>query len=229
MDGQIDPLHRHRYITLPVSTAKFADSRIQQAVPKPYLLIQLDPSVRVSIVESDKTHTLWWRHIYEMASGSQRTDSHRREKRSSSTMATPICGTTVTQCCRESLYVSFHDVGWDDWILAPSGFHAFYCRGSCRTFTAAASSANTHASVLQVTRRLHFFIAGFSKKNPVFFATLQKLLSRDRVPTEARPHLAPCCAPTRLSPLIIFYSDESDVIRQRSLPNMIVESCGCAL
>lgn len=58
---------------------------------------------------------------------------------------------------------------------------------------------------------------------------LQKLLSRDRVPEEARPHLAPCCAPTRLSPLTVFYSDESDVIKQRNLPNMIVESCGCAL
>lgn len=69
-----------------------------------------------------------------------------RQKRNT----TPRCGATVTQCCRESLFVSFKDVGWDDWIVAPAGFHAFYCRGSCRTFTAPASSANTHASLLQV-------------------------------------------------------------------------------
>lgn len=62
----------------------------------------------------------------------------------------------MTQCCRESLFVSFKDVGWDDWIVAPSGFHAFYCRGSCRTFTSPASSATTHTSLLQVCRDVPF-------------------------------------------------------------------------
>lgn len=69
-----------------------------------------------------------------------------RKKRSTS----PICGAQVTECCRESLYISFKDLGWDDWIVAPEGFHAFYCRGSCRTATATLNSVSRHASILMV-------------------------------------------------------------------------------
>lgn len=179
VDRQIGRHHRHRFLSLPFDTRLHLDHPQQ---PQPYLVIQIDPSQRRSAEVSSR---------------------NSRQKRQSTT--TPRCGATVTQCCRESLFVSFKDVGWDDWIVAPSGFHAFYCRGSCRTFTSPASSATTHTSLLQ------------------------KLAARERVPSEARAHLAPCCAPTRLSPLTIFYSDENDVIKQRTLPNMIVESCGCAL
>ncbi|XP_046642070.1 bone morphogenetic protein 2-like [Daphnia pulicaria] len=179
VDQQIDRHHRHRFLSLPLDTRVHLDHPNH---PQPYLIIKIDPSQRRSAEVSSR---------------------NSRQKRQSVT--TPRCGATVTQCCRESLFVSFKDVGWDDWIVAPSGFHAFYCRGSCRTMTAPASSANTHASLLQ------------------------KLVARERVPIEARPHLAPCCAPTRLSPLVIFYSDENNVIKQRTLPNMIVESCGCSL
>ena len=35
-------------------------------------------------------------------------------------------------------------------VLQPQGFHAYYCRGSCRTSTAAAVSMNQHATALQV-------------------------------------------------------------------------------
>ena len=29
------------------------------------------------------------------------------------------------------LYVDFSDVGWNDWIVAPLGYHAFYCHREC--------------------------------------------------------------------------------------------------
>ncbi len=35
------------------------------------------------------------------------------------------------RCCRYSLWVSFKDIGWDDWIVAPDGYEAFYCKGEC--------------------------------------------------------------------------------------------------
>ncbi|KFV09628.1 Bone morphogenetic protein 4, partial [Pterocles gutturalis] len=34
-------------------------------------------------------------------------------------------------CRRHALYVDFSDVGWNDWIVAPPGYQAFYCHGDC--------------------------------------------------------------------------------------------------
>lgn len=35
-------------------------------------------------------------------------------------------------CKRRHLMVDFTDIGWQDWILSPSSFEAFYCDGECR-------------------------------------------------------------------------------------------------
>ena len=32
-------------------------------------------------------------------------------------------------CCREHFYVNFTHIGWDNWILQPSGYSANYCKG----------------------------------------------------------------------------------------------------
>ncbi|XP_005107220.1 uncharacterized protein LOC101856459 [Aplysia californica] len=34
-------------------------------------------------------------------------------------------------CCRHTIYISFTDIGWDDWVVSPEGFHAFFCQGDC--------------------------------------------------------------------------------------------------
>lgn len=36
-----------------------------------------------------------------------------------------------TKCCRYPINISFSDIGWDDWIIAPSGYKGFYCAGDC--------------------------------------------------------------------------------------------------
>lgn len=69
---------------------------------------------------------------------------HRRPKRSSE------CGDSPNECCRESLYVSFAEIGWNDWIIKPEGYNAYFCRGSCTTPTAIMNSAGNHNSILQV-------------------------------------------------------------------------------
>uniref|UniRef100_A0A673IXR8 Bone morphogenetic protein 10, like n=1 Tax=Sinocyclocheilus rhinocerous TaxID=307959 RepID=A0A673IXR8_9TELE len=39
-----------------------------------------------------------------------------------------------TEDCRKAeMYVDFKDIGWDSFVLAPSGYHAFTCRGAFQT------------------------------------------------------------------------------------------------
>ncbi|KAI5631348.1 transforming growth factor beta like domain-containing protein [Phthorimaea operculella] len=47
-------------------------------------------------------------------------------------------------CCRQTYYVSFRALGWDDWIVAPEGYYANYCRGSCE--------GSYHAQVAEAAR-----------------------------------------------------------------------------
>ena len=75
----------------------------------------------------------------------QRRALHRRPKRQIN------CGVGVGECCRESFYVSFADIGWDDWILGPEGYNAYFCKGSCVTATALALSATQHNNILRVS------------------------------------------------------------------------------
>ncbi|XP_054154311.1 growth/differentiation factor 8-like [Oppia nitens] len=41
------------------------------------------------------------------------------------------CNANSTSCCRESFYVNFTTIGWNDWILQPPGYYGNYCRGKC--------------------------------------------------------------------------------------------------
>ncbi|XP_023798634.1 growth/differentiation factor 15 [Cyanistes caeruleus] len=41
------------------------------------------------------------------------------------------CGKSDGRCCLKSLKVSFQDIGWSDWVIAPSSYHMRFCEGSC--------------------------------------------------------------------------------------------------
>lgn len=60
------------------------------------------------------------------------------------------CSPGVTECCREKLYISFEEIGWNDWILHPPGYDAYFCRGSCETAAAITLSGSHYNSVLMV-------------------------------------------------------------------------------
>uniref|UniRef100_A0A671DQE2 Bone morphotic protein 6 n=1 Tax=Rhinolophus ferrumequinum TaxID=59479 RepID=A0A671DQE2_RHIFE len=52
-----------------------------------------------------------------------------------------------TACRKHELYVSFQDLGWQDWIIAPKGYAANYCDGECSFPLNAHMNATNHAIV----------------------------------------------------------------------------------
>lgn len=108
-------------------------------------------------------------------------------------------GAQYSRTCKiQTLYVSFRDLQWQDWIIAPDGYDAYYCSGECNFPLNAHMNATNHAIV----------------------QTLVHLVSPGKVPK-------PCCAPTKLSAIsVLYFLDESNVILKK-YKNMVVKSCGC--
>ena len=101
-------------------------------------------------------------------------------------------------CRRHDLYVDFSELGWNDWIVYPPGYNAYFCQGEC---------------VFPIT----------DHHNATSHALVQTLVNSVR--PEAVPRA--CCVPTELSPLPMLHYDESDNLVLRNYPDMVVESCGC--
>ncbi|XP_034252033.1 growth/differentiation factor 8-like [Thrips palmi] len=108
------------------------------------------------------------------------------------------CVPGQAECCRDNLYVSFKDIGWDDWILQPLGYEAYFCRGSCTTAASLTISGSSHNAVI---RRL--------------------------MQTGKKLDLVPCCTPTKYSEISLLYINNNNTFIQKTLPNMVVEACGC--
>uniref|UniRef100_A0A3Q4AQ22 TGF-beta family profile domain-containing protein n=1 Tax=Mola mola TaxID=94237 RepID=A0A3Q4AQ22_MOLML len=60
-----------------------------------------------------------------------------------------------TACRRHELYVSFRELGWQDWIIAPEGYAANYCDGECSFPLNAHMNATNHAIVQTLVRLTH--------------------------------------------------------------------------
>ncbi|KAM4806180.1 bone morphogenetic protein 8A-like [Urocitellus parryii] len=101
-------------------------------------------------------------------------------------------------CRRHELYVSFQDLGWLDWVIAPRGYSAYYCEGECSFPLDSCMNATNHA-ILQ---------------------SLVHLMKPDAVPKA-------CCAPTKLSATSVLYYDSSNNVILRKHRNMVVKACGC--
>lgn len=129
-----------------------------------------------------------------------------RDKRNTprnSDLLNPLLGSKsrleIVKSCRiQTLYISFKDLKWQDWIIAPDGYGAFFCSGECSFPLNSHMNATNHAIV----------------------QTLVHLQNPSKVPK-------PCCAPKKLSPIsVIFFLDESHV-NLKKYKNMVVTSCGC--
>ncbi|XP_065084088.1 protein 60A [Ochlerotatus camptorhynchus] len=101
-------------------------------------------------------------------------------------------------CQIHTLYVSFRDLNWQDWIIAPDGFGAFFCHGEC------SFPLNTHMNAT----------------NHALIQTLVHLMHPTSVPK-------PCCAPTKLTPISVLYHIDDANVNLKKYKNMVVKSCGC--
>ncbi|XP_065602737.1 bone morphogenetic protein 2-like [Cyrtonyx montezumae] len=113
--------------------------------------------------------------------------------------AVPSSRSQVTACHRRELYVDFHAIGWSGWIIYPSGYNAFYCRGSCVFPLGESQNATNHATVQSIVHTLK--------------------LSQD-VST-------PCCVPDELKSLNLLYFDDKENVVLKNYKDMVATRCGC--
>ncbi|CAN0172752.1 unnamed protein product [Bubo scandiacus] len=113
--------------------------------------------------------------------------------------AVPSAKSQVTACHRRELYVDFRAIGWSGWIIYPSGYNAFYCRGSCLFPLGESLNATNHATVQSIVHTLK--------------------LSED-VST-------PCCVPDELKSLNLLYFDDKENVVLKNYKDMVATRCGC--
>ncbi|XP_059485628.1 protein decapentaplegic isoform X3 [Neocloeon triangulifer] len=100
-------------------------------------------------------------------------------------------------CRRHNLYVNFDEVGWNDWIVAPPGYDAYYCHGECPYPLAAHFNTTNHAVIQNLMNSMH-----------------------GSVPKA-------CCVPTELSSISMLYVDEDETVVLKNYKDMEVQGCGC--
>lgn len=131
-----------------------------------------------------------------------KTGKKRHKKRSPAAVAPPVGSRRKNKkemrCRRWPLYVDFSEVGWNDWIVAPAGYQAYFCQGECPYYLPDNLNSTNHAVV----------------------QTLVHSVNPQAVPK-------PCCVPTELSPISMLYVDNSEKVVIKNYQDMVVEACGC--
>ncbi|KAL3083142.1 hypothetical protein niasHS_010944 [Heterodera schachtii] len=102
------------------------------------------------------------------------------------------------QCRRTALYVDFRELNWDDWIIAPTGYEAYQCRGRCAHPLPAKLNTTNHAIVQSLIHSI-----------------------------DPHSVSAPSCVPVQMSAISILYKDINNVIVVKTYADMRVDSCGC--
>jgi inhibin beta len=108
-------------------------------------------------------------------------------------------GALKGQCCKQRFFVSFKQLGWEDWIIAPSGYYANYCQGNC----------------------------GGAHRTPDTFLNYYTHVMEEYRKLDHPTGMQPCCAPVKFSSMsLIYFGPDSNIIK-RDLPKMVVDECGC--
>jgi len=114
-------------------------------------------------------------------------------------------GTPDSLCQMKQLYVSFSDLGWEEWVIAPEGYDANYCEGRCEFPLQADMNATNHAIV----------------------QTLVKVIDGPEAGLPGIGLPSACCAPTDLATIPVLYYAYNNKVVLKKYPKMIVKSCGC--
>lgn len=101
-------------------------------------------------------------------------------------------------CARHKLFVKFRDLNWDKWIIAPRGFSAYYCMGTCPEVIDKYYDPSNHAIIQNL---LHHRL---NKNIP-----------------------AACCVPTSLNSMSLMYFELDGSIVLKEYPGMVASTCGC--
>ncbi|XP_014814379.1 PREDICTED: inhibin beta C chain [Calidris pugnax] len=110
------------------------------------------------------------------------------------------CSGDSRMCCRKEFFVDFKEIGWEDWIIQPEGYHMNYCTGLCPLHMAGIPglAASFHTAVLNLIKA-----------------------------NNADAAVDSCCVPTHRRPLSLLYYDRDKNIVKTDIPDMIVDACGC--
>uniref|UniRef100_A0A8C4QG74 Bone morphogenetic protein 4 n=1 Tax=Eptatretus burgeri TaxID=7764 RepID=A0A8C4QG74_EPTBU len=100
-------------------------------------------------------------------------------------------------CRRRHLFANFTELRWNDWIVAPLGYNAYYCQGECPFPLAEHLNSTNHAIVQTLVNSVN----------------------------ESIPRA--CCVPTELSAIAMLYLDEYNKVVLKNYQDMVVEGCGC--
>nr|AVK72364.1 bone morphogenetic protein Bmp2a [Nemertoderma westbladi] len=164
--------------------------RVRRSTEEDHKQYHENKSPLVVVYSHDKSHadsdsTAEWRNRVKRRSGSQRKNRRRMKPPKS--------------CRRDNMKVSFEDVGWMSWIVAPDEYDAFYCYGACSFPMESHLQATNHAVIQSLVN--------------TYYPT--------RLPK-------PCCVATEISSICLLYTDESGHVNLRNYKEMTVDSCGCA-
>ncbi|XP_071979985.1 bone morphogenetic protein 15 [Engystomops pustulosus] len=101
-------------------------------------------------------------------------------------------------CSLRPFWVSFHQLGWDHWIIAPHRYNPGYCKGDC-------------------PRLLH---AGYNSPNHAIIQNFINQVVDGSVPR-------PSCVPYSYGPISVLMIEPGGNILYKEYENMIAESCTC--
>ncbi|XP_074648779.1 bone morphogenetic protein 2-like [Tubulanus polymorphus] len=102
-------------------------------------------------------------------------------------------------CDKHEMYVDFEKIGWSDWIISPTGYNAFHCKGDCP------------------------FPLGQTQK-PTNHATVQSIVHTLKI---GQGVSMPCCVPNKLFSISLLYFDDDENVILKQYDDMVAASCGC--